>query len=446
MRRHLPLTGIVLLAGILRLGGLGSRSLWLDEGAEYDAVHGSLGHLFERIASRESTPPLSYLYEWVWVKGIGTSEFALRLPFALLGIALVPVMYLAARELAGRRAGLIAAALAACNPMLIWHAQDARSYTLLALLLAGTVWALAAGRLWWWAGLAAAALATHHFAIFMVLPEAVWLLRERGRGAWRYVAVPAIALIPLAVLAVSQSGARSGWIAGISLVTRLAQIPAGFLEGYQLTRTIGAGLGVVLIALVAPALLSAWRRPAGRMMLLLGAIVIVLPLIGAAIGKDYLLHRNVIGALVALMLAAAIGFDRLSFGVPLVIGLCAVWIGITVATAGEPKYRREDWRGAVAQTRGAQAALLVPHSAGPVVGYYRPGVDHVDADRVTSVALVRMGQTTGTGCRIPAAPQVPPGGSVVARRGTCWEVDVHRWPAPALVATDNGGLVRWPRG
>jgi hypothetical protein len=104
------------------------------------------------------------------------------------------------------------------------------------------------------------------------------------------------------------------------------------------------------------------------MMLLLGAIVIVLPLIGAAIGKDYLLHRNVIGALVALMLAAAIGFDRLSFGVPLVIGLCAVWIGITVATAGEPKYRREDWRGAVAQTRGAQAALLVPHSAGPVVG------------------------------------------------------------------------------
>jgi len=112
MRRHLPLTGIVLLAAILRLGGLGSRSLWLDEGAEYDAVHGSLGHLFERVVNRESTPPLSYLYEWASTKVIGTSEFALRLPFALLGIALVPVMYLAARELAGRRAGLIAAALA----------------------------------------------------------------------------------------------------------------------------------------------------------------------------------------------------------------------------------------------------------------------------------------------------------------------------------------------
>src|SRR5207248_3734070 len=188
MRRRLPLTGIVLLAALLRIPALGSRSLWLDEGAEYDAVHGSLGHLFDRVVQRESTPPLSYVYEWLWTKAIGTSEFALRLPFALLGVALVVVMYLAARALAGERAGLIAAALAACNPMLVWHAQDARSYALVALLLAGTILALARQRLWWWAALAAAAMATHHFAIFIVAPEALWLLREPGRAAWRFVA------------------------------------------------------------------------------------------------------------------------------------------------------------------------------------------------------------------------------------------------------------------
>src|SRR4051794_30788259 len=267
MRRHLPLTGIVLLAALLRLGGLGSRSLWLDEGAEFDAVHGSLGHPLERVVNRESTPPLSYLYEWSITKMSGTGEFALRLPFALLGIALVPVMYVAARSLAGRRAGLIAAALTACNPMLVWHAQDARAYTMLALLLAGTIAALAQGRLWWWAGLAVAALATHYFAIFMVVPEALWLVRERRREAWRYVAAPAVALVPLAVLAAAQSGDRSSWIAGISLVTRLAQIPAGFLEGYQLTRAVGAALGVLLIAAFAPALLTAWRSPGGRAML-----------------------------------------------------------------------------------------------------------------------------------------------------------------------------------
>jgi hypothetical protein len=36
MRRHLPLTGIVVLAAIRRLGGRGSRSLRLGEGAARD--------------------------------------------------------------------------------------------------------------------------------------------------------------------------------------------------------------------------------------------------------------------------------------------------------------------------------------------------------------------------------------------------------------------------
>src|SRR5258708_158435 len=135
MRRHLPLTGIVLLAALLRLVGLGSRSLWLDAGAEDNVVQGSLGHVFRPVLHTQSTPPRPYVYEWLCTKLIGTSEFALRLPFALLGIALVPVMYVAARSLAGRRAGLIAAALTACNPMLVWHAQDARAYTMLALPL-----------------------------------------------------------------------------------------------------------------------------------------------------------------------------------------------------------------------------------------------------------------------------------------------------------------------
>jgi hypothetical protein len=65
MRRHLPLTAILGLAALLRVAGLGSQSLWLDEGPEYDVIHGSLGHVFDRVAHQESTPPLSYVYEIV---------------------------------------------------------------------------------------------------------------------------------------------------------------------------------------------------------------------------------------------------------------------------------------------------------------------------------------------------------------------------------------------
>src|SRR5215207_2125546 len=137
MRRHLPLTGIVLLAALLRIPTLGSASLWVDEGHTYAAVRGSLGEMFRRIVDDEATPPLSFVVEWLAVRVTGTSEFALRLPSALLGLAAVPAMYVLVRDHAGRRAGLFAAALTATNPMLIWHAQDARAYALLVILLIG---------------------------------------------------------------------------------------------------------------------------------------------------------------------------------------------------------------------------------------------------------------------------------------------------------------------
>ena len=404
-------------------------------------VRGSLGHLWERIVNRESTPPLSYVYEWLWTKAIGTSELALRLPFALIGIALVPLVYAAARALAGHRAGLIAAALAACNPMLIWHAQDARSYTLLALFLAGTVWALATGRLWWWAALAVGAMATHHFAIFIVAPEAAWLLHTRGRSAWRFVVPPAVALVPLVVLALSQTGARQAWIAGVSLPTRLAQVPGGFVIGYQLERAISLVIGLPLIVVLGVALLRSWSVPGGRAVLALGVIGAALPVLAIAVGEDFVVQRNLIGSLVVLMIAAAIGFDRLRLGALLAAGVCAVWVAIAVATADDPKYRREDWRGAVHAAATAQALLIVPRSAFPVTLYYRPRGARVARARVTSLAVLRMGQTTGTGCSIPPSPPVQ-GAPGTALRGTCWQVDLRRWPAPRTIVAGKQTLIR----
>lgn len=441
MRRHLPLTGIVLLAAFLRLPTLGSRSLWLDEGAEYAAVRGSLGEMLRRVVDHESTPPLSYAYEWLATKVTGTGEFGLRLPFALVGIAVVPVVYVAARDLAGRRAGLIAAALAATNPLLVWHAQDARSYSLLVLFLTGTIIALGRGRLWWWSWLAVAALATHHFAIFIVAPEAAWLLRERGRAVWPQVAVCAAALVPLAVLAAAQAGARSSWIAGLSLLTRVVQIPAGFIVGYQVGVVAGALTGAALVAALAPALLAALRRPGGRAMLALGTVGIALPLAAVAVGEDFLIQRNVIGSLVAFTIAAAIGFDRLRWGLPVAVGVCAVWIAISVATAGDPKFRREDWRGAVRATHGMEAVLLVPGLGSSVTGYYRHGLLRVDSARVRSLAVLRMGRSAGTGCRIPDAPPRPPA-LAASVRGRCWRVDRLTFARPRLVQPGDDTLLR----
>ena len=54
-------------------------------------ARGTLGELFHAVAQQEANPPLFYLCEWAVDPVAGTSEFALRLPSALFGIALVPV-------------------------------------------------------------------------------------------------------------------------------------------------------------------------------------------------------------------------------------------------------------------------------------------------------------------------------------------------------------------
>ena len=86
------------------------------------------------IPQTESTPPLYYCVAWVWARVFGYGEAALRSLSALAGVLPCRSRTAPARKLVSRRAGLIAAALAACNPLLIWYSQEARSYELLVLL------------------------------------------------------------------------------------------------------------------------------------------------------------------------------------------------------------------------------------------------------------------------------------------------------------------------
>ena len=59
---------------------------------------------------------------------------ALRAFSAIAGVAFVPIAYAAARELVSRRAGVLAAAFVAVNPLMLWYSQEARAYMLVAAL------------------------------------------------------------------------------------------------------------------------------------------------------------------------------------------------------------------------------------------------------------------------------------------------------------------------
>ena len=197
------------------------------------------------IGNLESTPPLYYLISWLWVQIVPDTEVGLRALPALFGVALVPVTYWIGRELADARAATISAALVACNPFLVWYSQEARSYSLLALLSAvALLFAVRAvkrpsGRLYaGWALASALALATHYFAAFLIVPEAVILLRLAPRrrvvaAAVGFVAAAGAFLLPLALQ--QQSMGHAAWISNAPIIGRLATTPLDFLVGFDLT-------------------------------------------------------------------------------------------------------------------------------------------------------------------------------------------------------------------
>ncbi len=139
----LAVAALTVLGAVLRFYRIGHQGFWFDEGNTALLVHFSPGKMLGLIPQTESTPPLYYCVAWVWARIFGYGEAALRSLSALAGVAMIPVVYAAGTKLVSRRAGLFAAALATCSPLLIWYSQEARSYQLLALLAAVSLLAFA---------------------------------------------------------------------------------------------------------------------------------------------------------------------------------------------------------------------------------------------------------------------------------------------------------------
>ncbi|MCU0506980.1 MAG: glycosyltransferase family 39 protein, partial [Anaerolineae bacterium] len=128
---------IILLALALSLIDLAAQSFWTDEGMAHFVAQLPVGEQFRLL--RETAPnPLHYLLLGGWMRAAGNSEFALRFLSALGSALTVALVYRLGRDLGGRRAALIAAALLAINPLRIYYAQEARTYAWLTALAAAS--------------------------------------------------------------------------------------------------------------------------------------------------------------------------------------------------------------------------------------------------------------------------------------------------------------------
>src|SRR5437588_4984836 len=162
---------IVAIGALLRFTTLGGQSYWSDEASTVHQANLSFHAMFSSAVSHEANPPTYFVLTWVWVRLFGSDEFGFRSLSALAGTAVIPIAYLSGRELVSKRAGIVAALLAAVNPFMIWYSQDATEYMLLAATSGASL--LCFGRalreptaknMTWWGVLSALALWTHFFA------------------------------------------------------------------------------------------------------------------------------------------------------------------------------------------------------------------------------------------------------------------------------------------
>jgi 4-amino-4-deoxy-L-arabinose transferase-like glycosyltransferase len=168
------------------------QSLFADELSTYWIVHDhSLGRALSIVYSNdEITPPLSFILEWLTLKLGGTPEWV-RLPSLVAGTATIPLVYLLGARTVGRAAGLIAAAVMALSPFMIYYSTEARAYALMIAFVAASTLALLAavrtGRNRWWviyAVCSCAALYSHYTSAFPLLGQALWVLWQQ-RQAFR---------------------------------------------------------------------------------------------------------------------------------------------------------------------------------------------------------------------------------------------------------------------
>src|ERR1700722_14450348 len=118
-RALIGLAALTALAAVLRFYRLGHQGFWFDEANTALLVHFSPGTMLGLVPQTESPPPLYYCVAWVWAPVFGYGETGLRSLSAVAGVLTVPVAYGAARKLISVRAGLIAAALTACSPLMV---------------------------------------------------------------------------------------------------------------------------------------------------------------------------------------------------------------------------------------------------------------------------------------------------------------------------------------
>lgn len=362
--------GLCILLGMaLRAFHLGNQSLWYDE---VEAIRYA-----SDLSLQDVHPPIYYSLLHLTLM-LGQSEWIVRFPSLLFGVLSIPLVYVIGNRLLSTSATLIATFLVSISPILIWHDQDARMYSLLVLTCLLLVYAYlrAIEKRDWkhWAGYTLAALLalyTQFYAILLLGTLGLHFLifhRTIIRRWFLANALLALGYLPWLLVMIGLPEKKIGG-AQVSALLRLPYNYFAFVNGYSLGPSLRelrvANLNVLepYIWIIAPIFLVTLflfvagvdhlrRDNSEKLTLLLGWVFLPV-LIAVAIPYVYsnmvFNVRYVLFSAPALLLILGAGIDRIR---PRYLGtvLLTVFVfynGMSLYNnAFDVKYAKEDVRGA----------------------------------------------------------------------------------------------------
>lgn len=397
------------VAAVVRLPGIAEGSLWLDELAQVFVARSPIGELLEGARGHTAAAPLDYFGTKVAIATVGRIVPNITLaahvwPF-ICGVATVVATWGLTWELSqSRRAAIAAALLTAASGFLVFYSQEARFYSMAALMAVVSLWAFARalrlGRARDWlafAVVAVMAVYTYYFVGLLLAMEGVALVavglgrlaRQGDRKSLadlRPLAVFTLvglltlaAFIPWYLFAVRSQLAFENHYPSVEdltpqrlaslLATLLAAVPRGGVSTGDLWSDWFLTSAVVVFAAIGAIRIVRSRPEPGLAMA--GFTIVLIPLVWWIDTRSqyFISERQFIVLIPPLYVMAGAGFDstltriggllrdrgiapRAVFGRVIAIALVAALVLVSVAPlervyAGEFR-PKEDWRSASA--------------------------------------------------------------------------------------------------
>ncbi len=390
---------ILFVGLILRLISV-NQSLWLDEATSALVSRMPLTEIFSKFLPGDFHPPLYYLLLKYWAILFGTSEISLRIPSVIFGLATIYITYLIGRELVNKNVGLVASGLLATSGLAIYYSQEARMYSLVALLVSSLVFSLVKttkeDRVGDWVILSVLlglTFLTDYVAVLII--PAFWIyafLSKQKKPWWKkfvmshiILAMSAASLLPILLKQLNNGflvGTTSPlWyqILGQTSFKNLALIPVKFMIGritfdnkwlYALIVVLSGSLFLFLLskALKRAQLVWVWLL----VPIAIGALV--------SFKVPTLSYFRFLFCLPAFYILTAVGIEKLD---KYKIWVLSIVLSLNLIASGyylfNPKFHREDWKGASLEI-GSDKIVFPSNSQKEALIYYGKGSQIISPD------------------------------------------------------------------